>query len=232
METGSIHCTNFESNFAKQKFHQFACFLYALLEAREYASDLRCSAWDFAIDFSDAQTMGVAANDLLWMARKGWIQTGVHSGAPSGRGMAATVPALKGVGTQSQFVINERGLEIIRTFSGTVPENRAESLACPPSKSVPTWDAQRHELTLDGRLIKRFRWPATNQEVVLTAFEEDAWPSRIDDPLPGSDDLEPKRRLSDTIKCLNRNQCVQLLRFRGDGTGEGIIWDVIHHPGR
>ncbi|MEO1524438.1 MAG: hypothetical protein AAFX06_03340 [Planctomycetota bacterium] len=51
-------------------------------------------------------------------------------------------------------------------------------------------------------------------------------PARIDDPLPVDANIEPKRRLSDSIKCLNRNQAARLIRFRGDGTGEGILWDA------
>ena len=33
--------------------------------------------------------------------------------------------------------------------------------------------------------------------------------------------------LNDTIKCLNRKQKNALLHFRGDGTGEGVIWEVV-----
>ena len=36
-----------------------------------------------------------------------------------------------------------------------------------------------------------------------------------------------KRRLNDTIKCLNRGQVYRLLHFRGDGTGEGVLWEVV-----
>jgi hypothetical protein len=65
------------------------------------------------------------------------------------------------------------------------------------------------------------------QEAILMAFEEEQWPPRIDDPLPGHPDLLPKRRLHDTIKSLNRNQKNSLIRFMGDGTGEGIRWELI-----
>jgi hypothetical protein len=33
--------------------------------------------------------------------------------------------------------------------------------------------------------------------------------------------------LHDTIKCPNRGQVNHLLRFRGDGTGEGVLWETI-----
>ncbi len=61
----------------------------------------------------------------------------------------------------------------------------------------------------------------------MSAFQEDGWPARIDDPLPPTPETDPKRRLSDAIKCLNRKQLNPLLRFSGDGTGEGVLWDLI-----
>ena len=64
------------------------------------------------------------------------------------------------------------------------------------------------------------------------AFEEESWPPRIDDPLPPHPDLMPKRRLHDTIKSLNRNQKNHVIRFMGDGTGEGIRWGLVHEVSR
>jgi hypothetical protein len=58
------------------------------------------------------------------------------------------------------------------------------------------------------------------------AFEEEHWPPRIDDPLPKNPELLPKRRLHDAIKSLNRNQKRSLIRFMGDGTGEGVRWEL------
>ena len=42
---------------------------------------------------------------------------------------------------------------------------------------------------------------------------------------------DPKRRLSDTTKCLNRKQTNELIRFRGDGTGEGVTWELVGQDG-
>ena len=80
---------------------------------------------------------------------------------------------------------------------------------------------------MGGVVIKRFKWPAINQETLLAVFEEEDWPPRIDDPLPMLPEQNPKRRLHDTIKCLNRHHLQQLIRFRGDGTGEGVRWELI-----
>jgi hypothetical protein len=90
---------------------------------------------------------------------------------------------------------------------------------------TPRWDPARRELIVDGQLVKRFRVPAPNQEAVLAAFEEEGWPSRVFDPLSPKDDVEPKRRLQETIKALNCSRLARVIRFCGDGTGQGILWE-------
>ncbi len=94
-------------------------------------------------------------------------------------------------------------------------------------RNVPTWDSERRELRINGIIVKRFKWTAVNQEAVLAAFDEEGWPSRIDDPLRPHPEHDSKRRLSDTIKCLNRKQTNRLIHFRGDGTGEGVVWEIV-----
>ncbi|MDA7924300.1 hypothetical protein N9B60_02775 [Mariniblastus sp.] len=91
----------------------------------------------------------------------------------------------------------------------------------------PVWDRARRELRLGNKLIKRFKWPAENQERVLDAFEDNGWPTHISDPLEAHDSICPKRRLHDTIKCLNRKQINGLIKFRGDGTGLGVLLQIV-----
>jgi hypothetical protein len=66
-----------------------------------------------------------------------------------------------------------------------------------------------------------------NQERIIAAFEEEGWPRRIDDPLPPHPEQDPKHRLRDTIKSLNRHQVNRLLHLTGDGTGQGVRWQII-----
>lgn len=91
-------------------------------------------------------------------------------------------------------------------------------------RAMPVWDPEKRELRLRTDVVKRFRQPSRNQELVLAAFQEDGWPSRIDDPLPMEMDRDPKERLQATIKSLNRHQIEQHIRFSGDGTGQAILW--------
>jgi hypothetical protein len=46
--------------------------------------------------------------------------------------------------------------------------------------------------------------------------------------LPLHGDLDPKQRLHDTIKALNHCHLLRIIRFSGDGTGEGIVWRLVH----
>ncbi|MCA9054456.1 MAG: hypothetical protein KDA75_11505 [Planctomycetaceae bacterium] len=74
-------------------------------------------------------------------------------------------------------------------------------------------------------VIKRFRVPAHNQELVLTVFEEEGWPNVIDDPLPQLAAVDPIRRLQATIRSLNRNRIAPSLRFFGNGSGGVVCWE-------
>jgi len=90
--------------------------------------------------------------------------------------------------------------------------------------AIPVWDEACGELTFRGLLIKRFRVPAPNQSAILSSFQEEGWPHRIDDPLPPVPDVEPKIRLRDTVKCLNRSRETAKIHFTGDGRGTGVVW--------
>ena len=50
-------------------------------------------------------------------------------------------------------------------------------------------------------------------------------------PLPPQVGQDPKRRLHDTINSLNRKQKARLIRFQGDGSGEGVRWEFLSEEG-
>lgn len=85
----------------------------------------------------------------------------------------------------------------------------------------PVYDNQRRELRFRDKMVKQFRQPAKNQQLILQAFEEQEWPPRINDPLPGHPELDTRQRLADAVRGLNNND---LLLFELDGTSEGILW--------
>ena len=100
-----------------------------------------------------------------------------------------------------------------------------------PADFTPLWDRDNRVLSFGGQIVKRFGRSSPNQEAVLQAFEEQGWPCRIDDPLPYCDEVAPKPRLHDTIRWLNLKHECRLLRFLGDGTGEGVCWKLVANRG-
>ncbi len=90
----------------------------------------------------------------------------------------------------------------------------------------PVWDNNLLELRVGNVIVKKFKWPAAVQFAVLEKFEELGWPNRISNPLPEKPNCCPKRRLHDAIKCLNQRMENDLIRFRGDGTGNGVLVQI------
>ena len=101
------------------------------------------------------------------------------------------------------------------------PSDHAHRAAC-----VPLWDRDRRVLRVDGGVVKQFKVPSPSQEAILAAFEEEGWPPAIDDPLPPQPEQDSKHRLRNTIQSLNANQKLPLLHFRGDGSGQRILWEL------
>jgi hypothetical protein len=91
---------------------------------------------------------------------------------------------------------------------------------------LPRFETENRLLSWGRHVVKKFARPSRNQELILCSAEELGWPPRFDDPLPPCGGTNPKTRLHDTIKCLNRHQRCPFVRFRGDGTGRQILWEL------
>lgn len=89
----------------------------------------------------------------------------------------------------------------------------------------PSWDDVPRELRVGRVLIKRFVQPALMQAAILAAFQESGWPHEIDDPLRPTPGIDPKRRLNDAVKSLNRCQRANVIRFRTARRGTAIRWE-------
>jgi hypothetical protein len=123
------------------------------------------------------------------------------------------------------FVLTEKGESFARTLD--IPSNGhklADNGRAPSTSLVPKWDSEMRELSVGIVLVKAFHRPAPRQETVLSAFQEQRWAKRVDDPLSRLSDRDAKHCLHDTINHLNRNLLEPLLHFFGDGTGCGVRW--------
>ncbi len=206
--------------------------LWLLLQAYDYAAELQQDVWSFAVELNVLRAAHLTTSDLRWLVCKGYVDHACETTKPDDevrrfrRTGAAVFPP------ETCMVLTPTGIEMAREICGlpTVLSSQPPEISvCPPTFEalhvVPKWDRDRRQLRFDGQIVKEFKLPSPNQEAVLVAFEEEGWPARIDDPLSPIAEVDPRRRLHDTIKALNRKQKQSLLRFMGDGSGEGIRWE-------
>jgi hypothetical protein len=220
----------------------FQAGLQLLLQAARYAEDFGRDAWAFAVELPALHAAGLTNNDLRWMVCKGFLAHALEQTTGGQQQERTFRPAASlTFNRRSCFVLTPAGLTAARLCCERAPRdaggwpgpndhagrcsNGDASHRTPLGQ--PTWDVHRRELRVGALLVKQFKLPSPNQEMILTVFEEELWPPRIDDPLPPHQEVDPKRRLHDTIKSLNRNQKNRLIRFMGDGSGEGIRWEFI-----
>jgi hypothetical protein len=93
-----------------------------------------------------------------------------------------------------------------------------------PTPPVPKWDPLLRELSVGDVVVAAYRkHPARNQTSILEVFQRNGWPVGIDSPVL-------KAELNQTLKDLNRKIQPKLIRFRGNGTGEVILWERVDQP--
>lgn len=211
-----------------------------LRDGFEYARDCARPAEDFAVEIEYLMQAGLSCSDLRWLVCKGiLVHLCEHTQMDSPRRVFSS-PCQLSFSPSSCFVLTSQGYtrldsrerhcesEGIRDFDPLElkPCSVDELPNLQPQALTPVWDRQVRELRLNGTVVKRFRVQSPNQETILSAFQEDDWAARIDDPLSCKPEIDPKRRLHDTIRNLNRNQLTNVLQFSGDGTGSGVLWKI------
>jgi hypothetical protein len=197
-----------------------------LLEARAYSQSLQRNVWDFAVE--SHRLSGLSCNHLRWLLCQGFVEhaaevTSVVNDARTFRRLGPLE-----LTKNTCFILTDTGVLYARPLL-TESKVLLSGACLTPSDhigaDIPHWDRDARQLRLGTCVVKQFRVPASNQELVLAAFEVGHWPIRLDDPfspIPGQDS---KRRLHETIDRLNRNQIQRLICFRGDGTGQGVRWE-------
>jgi hypothetical protein len=205
--------------------------ILSLWQASQLAVDAECDIWDFAVELDELRTLGANVSELRWLLARGIAtQAGELPPGVHGRRRFAA-PSRWMVMPNSCFVLTESGLNWARQLAERIDPARIRlpsvSSTANGNPSRPFYNDVRNELVFGDEVVKRFRTPAFNQQAVLAAFQILAWPDRIHDPLPPSGELCPRRRLSETIRALNRRQMRTIVRFSGDGSGLGVLWERV-----
>jgi hypothetical protein len=220
-----------------------------LIAAHEYSQSCHCDKCQLAITLEELSSTGIEFADCRWLMLEGLVEHLTETTYPGDK-IRSFRPGDAILSKHSAFMLTPLGIQFLRcelcvpkdpvtppTASlhafepapASIPSARPAQYP-PPSANTPRWESQRQELWFGGKLVKQFRFPSANQVTILAAFQEDGWPSRIDDPLPCHAEIDSRRRLNDTIRSLNRSRIHAVLRFAGDGSGEGILWEPTSNP--
>jgi hypothetical protein len=197
--------------------------LMHLIEARQMArGDAERGAadpWEFASQIAGLEAAGISESILRRLVKDELIEHKVETTRrrSTSRTFAPTFNLC--FHPRSCFVLSAAGSAL------------ASQLTCAPDallhRRLPHYDGGQRTLYLGEVIVKRFRVPADNQEIILTSFQEEGWPLHLYDPLPRGSEIHPAKRLQDAIFRLNHGQEHRLLHFQGDGKGRGLTWQRI-----
>lgn len=217
-----------------------ACRL--LLSAFHYAHETDIDPWQFAVEIGELQGKGASLADLRWLVLAGLAEhrceitvagdklrsfrTLTPTDFPRSTVLMLTQP---GAARLTEILPRDRKRSRPRPNCRTSQAERmdAESVLELTDSPKPNWDQRRRELRYGNQLIKHFRVPAPNQETILQAFQEEGWPTCIDDPLPPQKGVTTKGRLQATIKSLNHGHQAKLIKFHGNGNGIQVYWETV-----
>jgi hypothetical protein len=184
-----------------------------------------------ALPVRELREDGIDDEILLWLLYQGHVEHFRCSGTASpAESTLEPVDSVFILGN-SCFALTEAGDRFGSSLLGLLVEEQEETheaawgmLAV--GQLLPRYDRTFRRFTWGQHLLKFFRQPAINQEIVLCTAEELGWTAWFDDPLPRTPGTNPKERVHDTINALNRNQKPYLVHFKGDGSGARFGWEM------
>lgn len=204
--------------------HSNRCLALAqLLAAHDVARETGRNPWAYACQIMALQNGGVTDTTLRWLVHQALAEHRLETTKPKDRQRRFKPVHNDHFTAQSSFCLTSSGVFAAREAAGR-DDNDV------PLTRMPRYDIARRTLFLGNTIVKQLRVPARNQELVLKAFQLAGWPARMENPFRSTKDTDRKKRLHDVIHRLNHRQTYPLIRFSGDGTGSGILWQVCELP--
>jgi hypothetical protein len=200
---------------------------HVLFDAYFAAVQVRKNPTDFAIALPLLSKQGISETVLRWLAANHLIEHRVPHASQAKEAGLCQLSTCANFTCASRFVLTQLGFGLALEVLWQAPCNHVEREDghLTVGAGIPRYDGVSI-LWLGEVVVKQFEVPAENQKLILLAFEEENWLPRIDDPLPGKSGINRKKRLNKAISGLNHAQTNPLIRFHGDGTGQGIAWEI------
>jgi hypothetical protein len=196
--------------------------LRLLLHALNSAAVAQRALWDFAVEVIHLPALGLSTNDLRLLIDHPTVQHALQRMQSLHRRCVFDPPDRSLLAQKSDFILTAASADVIRLL---LPQ----AVSILPDR--PHYDRELRKLWLGAELVKHLKQPAPDQHLILSAFEEEHWRLRIDDPLsPDDHHDDPKLRLNRAIYRLNRHHVNSLIHFHGDSTGKGITWEGWRPP--
>jgi hypothetical protein len=158
---------------------RFQPALAILQEAYAYACELGRPAWDFAVEIHVLREAGLTHSDLRWLVCRGLV---AHAAETTRDGQDSRDFRPTGALTFTKrtcFVLAETAAGPAQASTDSCPTAAVPLQPGPAASSpppVPQWDKERQELRVGELVVKQFKVPAPNQEMILASFEEEGWP--------------------------------------------------------
>ena len=208
--------------------------LRELLRAQQLAAEAEVDIWQFAVELDRLTESGLTLTSVRWLVARGYVFHGEESTADSTGQRSIQLQEGFAFSNSAALILSSQGSEFVRDLL-QLANRRPPDAQVEVRKHVagdgpftgdlmPEWDADVRELRVGQKLIKSFRVPAANQELILSVFQEEGWPRRIFDPLPPNNSISQARRMHNAISRLNGKQIHRLIRFSGSSNGRGIGW--------
>ena len=144
-----------------RRFHKASALL---LEAYQYAQQLKRDVWDFAVEIQSLREAGLTNNDFRWLAYKGFVENAREITMPGGDERTFGPTGKPMFSKKSCFVLTERGA----SFAGQVCDNLGNLMETgengapqsdPAEPGIPRWYRDRQELRWGTVIVKQFKVP-------------------------------------------------------------------------
>jgi hypothetical protein len=107
----------FVATAAERIAPQAQAAIVQLAEAHDYARDMQCQQWHFAVEIESLKALGLTSYDLRWLLSRGYIEHAREITAPNDTARKFRSPRSANFTSRSCFVLTAAGLRLTTTES-------------------------------------------------------------------------------------------------------------------